>query len=113
MEMVSGRVLVVTLAGELDHHTAERTRAQVDGAFEKSTCRHLVFDMSGVDFMDSSGIGMFIGRYKKAEQRGGCVALAGMGARIEKLFDLSGLAKIVKKGASVPDALTMLGEGVK
>ena len=106
---IQGRVLIASLEGELDHHQAERLRPQVDAAYEKSPCRHLVLDMGGVSFMDSSGIGMIIGRYKNAEKKGGQLALSNMNDAVAKLFDVSGLAKIVVRTASGDDALDMLG----
>jgi len=104
-----GRALIATLTGELDHMQAERLRAQIDAAFEKSPCKHVVFDMSNVSFMDSSGIGMIIGRYKNAEKRGGQIILANMSDAISRLYDISGLAKIVGRTSSVQDAVEVLG----
>ena len=108
---IEGRVLIASLEGELDHHQAERLRPQIDAAYEKSTCKHLVLDMGGVSFMDSSGIGMIIGRYKNTEKRSGQLVLANMNEAIARLFDVSGLAKIVARTATVKDALSMLGGG--
>jgi len=106
-----GRTLIVALEGELDHIQAERLRAQIDAAYDKSPCKHIVFDMTKVSFMDSSGIGMVIGRYKNAEKRGGQLALANMTDGIARLFEISGLAKIVLRAASLSDALATLGGG--
>ena len=106
---IKGRVLIATPKGELDHHQAERLRPQIDSAYDKSPCRHLVLDMGGVSFMDSSGIGMIIGRYKNTEKRGGQLALSNMSAPVAKLFDVSGLAKIVLRTTTVKDALEVLG----
>jgi len=104
-----GKILLAGFIGELDHHAAERYRTQIDSTFEKSSCRHIVFDMSGVSFMDSSGIGMIIGRYKKAETRGGRLILSGMSDAVLKLFELSGLSKIVSRADTTSSALAMLG----
>ena len=106
---IQGRVLIANLEGELDHHQAERLRTQIDLAYEKSPCRHLVLDMEGVNFMDSSGIGMIIGRYKNTEKRGGQLALSSMNSTISRLFDISGLAKIVMRSETTNDALSVLG----
>ena len=106
---INGRVLAAALAGELDYHKAERFRTQIDAAFEKSSCRHILLDMGGVSFMDSSGIGMIIGRYKKAEMRGGRLVISGMSAPIAKVFEVSGLAKIVTRAENEAQALKMLG----
>ena len=105
---IQGRVLTAVLNGELDCHIAERLRTQIDSAFEKSTCRHIILNMSAVSFMDSSGIGMIIGRYKNAEKRGGQLVLAGMDASIGKLFEVSGLAKIIQRADTMQDALNTL-----
>ena len=108
---IQGRVLIAAPEGELDHYQAERIRTQIDTSLEKPTCKHLVLDMGKVSFMDSSGIGMIIGRYKKAETRGGQMILANMDERVERLFEISGLAKILKRTKTVKDAVDMLGGG--
>ena len=96
---------------EIDYHSAERLRVQVDAAFDKSSCRNIIFDLSGVSFMDSSGIGMIIGRYKNAEKRGGRLALAGMSDEMGRLFQISGLAKIITRTATVDEALQIFAAG--
>lgn len=106
---ISGKILSAAPMGELDHHAAERFRTQIDAAFEKAACRHIVLDMSGISFMDSSGIGMIIGRYKKTETRGGKLVLTGMNAEISRLFEISGLSKIVSREDTVEAAFTKLG----
>ena len=109
---IQGRVLIANLNGELDHYHAERLRTQIDSAFDNSPCRHLVLNMEGVNFMDSSGIGMIIGRYKNTEKRGGQLALSSMNETISRLFDISGLAKIVMRSETTGDALRVLGGGI-
>ncbi|MCL2839734.1 MAG: anti-sigma F factor antagonist [Defluviitaleaceae bacterium] len=106
---IQGRILVANLSGELDYHQAERIRTQIDAAFDKSSCRHILLNMAEVSFMDSSGIGMIIGRYKNAEKRGGKLVLAEMNASITRLFELSGLAKIVLREDTTQNALARLG----
>ena len=65
--------VIVTLQGELDHHSAEEVRTRVDDILDKDKYKTLIFNFSGVNFMDSSGIGAVIGRYKKMSLRGGKV----------------------------------------
>ena len=98
------KVLFIAPEGEIDAHSAERMRATIDAAFEKSPCTYMVFDFAKVGFMDSSGIGMLIGRYKQAEKRGGALALANMSEPMTRLFTLSGLAKIIRRFPSTEDA---------
>ena len=108
---IKGAALVAKPDCEIDYHSAGGLRAHVDAAFDKSSCRHIVFDFSDVGFMDSSGIGMIIGRYKNAEKRGGRLALAGMNDEMGRLFQISGLAKIITRAATVDDALKAVNAG--
>lgn len=96
--------LIVAMSGEIDHHTSEDIREKVDKAYERTGCRHIIFDFSRVTFMDSSGIGMIIGRYKHTEKRGGILSIAGMNDELSRIYKISGLAKIVKCFASVEEA---------
>lgn len=89
--------LTVWLSGELDHHMADRVREEIDGLMEDARVRRLVFDVSQLDFMDSSGIGLIIGRYKRLSRRGGSVAVASPGKRIDKLFQMSGVYQVVER----------------
>jgi len=98
--------LVVNIDGELDHHTADTLRDRVDYALEDPNIRHIVFDLKQLKFMDSSGIGVLIGRYKIVSQRGGLVAVAGVNPQIHKVFEVSGLYTIIKKYKDVQEALS-------
>jgi len=102
---VMGSTLVAWPDCEIDHHSAERLRVQIDAAFEKSSCRHIILDFSQVRFMDSSGIGMIIGRYKNAEKRGGKLYITGMNQDMGRIFGISGLAKIITRTDTVEEAL--------
>ena len=108
---INGSALVARPDCEIDHHSAGQLRSQMDAAFEKSQCRHIIMDFSKVNFMDSSGIGMIIGRYKMAHKRGGKLALANMSDEIARIYQISGLAKIIAKTATVDDALHHLSAG--
>ena len=90
-------ILLVRLSGELDHHCAAGIREELDELIERSDVRRLVFDLSGLTFMDSSGIGMMIGRYKRMRSRGGTMGVMPGNARIERMMELSGLYQIVDK----------------
>ena len=63
--------LIVKIQGELDHHTAEGIRDELDNKLENQRIKNIIFDFSGLHFMDSSGIGVLMGRYKKIAQRNG------------------------------------------
>ena len=91
------RVLTVAPQGELDHCMAERIRNTIDATVLKTDAKVVVFDLSEVGFMDSSGIGMMIGRYKRMRSRGGTMGVMAGDARIERMMELSGLYQIVDK----------------
>ena len=90
------RVLTVAPQGELDHCMAERIRNTIDATVLKTDAKVVVFDLSEVGFMDSSGIGMMIGRYKFMRRRGGGVRVRGMRQPVERVFRMSGLGQIIK-----------------
>ena len=106
---MKGATLTAALMGELDHHSAEEVRQSVDTAFERSGCKNILFDFKDVSFMDSSGIGVIIGRYKNAEKRGGRLAVSGMNGVMQRLFNISGLQKIVLSFNSKAEAEKALG----
>ena len=87
--------LVVKILGEIDHHTAERIRHTAEREFRISGAKNMVFDFAHVRFMDSSGIGMIIGRYKEVKKAGGKVFAINIGPEIDRIFVISGLKKII------------------
>ena len=89
--------LTVSLSGELDQRMAARVREEIDALIDDARVRRLVFDVSDLEFMDSSGIGLIIGRYKRLSQRGGSVAVADPDTRIDKLFQMSGVYQVVER----------------
>lgn len=89
--------LTVKLRGELDHSVAAGVRAELDELILDPGVRRLVFDLNGLEFMDSSGIGLIIGRYKLMARRGGSVAVRGPGRRVDRIFEMSGLYQLVER----------------
>ena len=106
-----GKALYIQLEGEIDHHSAQGIREKIDMAFDPTDCRQMIFDFSSVTFMDSSGIGMIIGRYKNAKKRGGSVSITGMSPEIGRIFQISGLAKIIDSYPSVEEAEKAIAGG--
>ncbi|MDR1101384.1 MAG: anti-sigma F factor antagonist [Clostridiales bacterium] len=90
-----GAMLVVRLEGELDHHSVADIRVEIDEALEENLPEILIFDLANVSFMDSSGIGMIIGRYRQMQEQGGRVGFVGINQKIDKLMQVSGLLKII------------------
>lgn len=94
---VNGTTMVIHLQEELDHHNAVYIREMADGYVDKYPINTIVFDFSNVKFMDSSGIGVIMGRYKQMSYVGGSVYVYGIGSNVDRIFEMSGLYKIVKK----------------
>ena len=90
--------LNISLVGELDECTATRTREAVEGLItEVSGISKVVFDLSQLTFMDSTGIGMFIGRYKKLKSMGVSTFIKNPNDSVEKILQISGLYQIMPR----------------
>lgn len=90
-----GEVLTVYLNGEIDHCAAEGLRNEIEMLIVRHHPTRLILDFSQVSFMDSSGVGMIIGRYKTMHARGGSVAASGLHPPVDRLFHLAGLHRII------------------
>ncbi|PRX73842.1 SpoIIAA-like anti-anti-sigma regulatory factor [Cohnella sp. SGD-V74] len=88
-------VLIVRLRGELDHHTADIVRYKMEDAILRGRCDHVVLSLKDLQFMDSSGLGVILGRYKLIKGRGGKMVVCDTQPSVKRLFELSGLFKIL------------------
>jgi len=89
-------VMTVSLAGDLDEKNAKETREYLDKNIQTYSFQTLILDMKQVDFMDSTGIGVLLGRYKKIQAMGGEICVKNINAQIDKVFRVSGLYQIIK-----------------
>ena len=105
---VSGDTLIVRLSGELDHHTAELVRTQVEAELDRGYS-NLVMNFDQLGFMDSSGLGVILGRYKRVTQAGGRMSLCSVNDQLMKLFELSGMLKILRIYKTESQALAETG----
>ncbi len=97
----SGRVLTAKLMGEIDHHLAKEQREAIDSMLFRKKPELLVLDFSSVKFMDSSGIGLIIGRADVAEGLNSQISVKGLSRTLKKLVKLSGVEKL--KNLTVED----------
>lgn len=102
-------VLCIRLSGELDHHTADELRENASNAIEKNNIRHIVLNLEELSFMDSSGLGVILGRYKQITQVNGEMVVCAISPAIHRLFDMSGLFKIIALEPTEEFALQRLG----
>jgi len=96
--------LVIRLDGDIDHHNAQIIRDAVNRELHRRDAKNLVFDFAGVDFMDSSGIGLIIGRYKEVNAAGGKLFAININPKLNRIFDISGLKKIIQCYESLEQA---------
>ena len=101
--------LVVKLQGEIDAESAKILRRQIDIEYDELGVKDMIFDLGEVGFMDSSGIGMIIGRYKRVCALGGKIKVFGADNTVKRIIDLSGLGKIVTMCKSEREALGVRG----
>lgn len=90
-----GSTLIAVFSGELDHHFAEYARNKIEGELLKATTRNVIFDFSGLSFMDSSGIGVIVGRYANIKKLGGRMAIICKNQKIFRILEISGILKLM------------------
>lgn len=89
-------VMTVAFEGEIDHHSAVRVRSKIDASIYEWRPERLVLDLSRVNFMDSSGLGLVMGRYALAQKLGAGFEVINPTERALKIFELAGLGRIIK-----------------
>ena len=87
--------LTVFLSGDIDHHTSKKIREVIDGEMQRLMPSQLRLDFRDVHFMDSSGVGLVMGRYKTALIYGCRVFVSHMPSSVEKIMRMSGLGSII------------------
>lgn len=91
---VAGEVVTAYLKGELDHHSAKEMREAIDGAVELNMPTLLVLDFGSISFMDSSGIGLVMGRYRNLAKTGAQLHISGTSPQIYKVMKLAGIERL-------------------
>ena len=92
--------MTVYLTGEIDHHSAQKMREEIDSNAQQHLPKMLILDFGEVDFMDSSGIGLVLGRYRMMQELGGELCLQDMPAHIRKVMRVAGIdnLRMTQKG---------------
>lgn len=90
-----GDRLIVRMTGELDHCCAQTVRRELDMLIADPGVRRLILDFTALQFMDSSGIGVLLGRYRKIRDRGGQMGVIHMSRHIARIFHLSGMDRVI------------------
>lgn len=104
-------VFIYYLPKELDHYYADKLKRKSQSVFEDESINYLIFDFSNTVFMDSSGIGLITGRFRKIFDKGGKVYVVNVNPAIDKLLLLSGIYSIVKKKDTKEDIIKEMIKG--
>ena len=89
------KLLILEITEEIDHHSCEKIKKRADYEIQVHIPKKVIFDFSNVNFMDSSGIGMLIGRYKLVSMFGGKTSMINVKPAIKKVFEMSGILKLI------------------
>ena len=92
---MTGSTLVIAPEGEIDHHETKTLRVDIDEKIVKSVPEKIVFDFSRTTFMDSSGLGLILGRYRKAKEVGVEFEIVNPGEKIMKILTMAGIDKFI------------------
>jgi len=93
----AGERITAGLFGDIDHHSVIGIRSEIDAALENSTPQMLILDFKDVNFMDSSGIGLILGRMRILEGFGGRLLIKNATGHVEKIIKLAGLSGLILK----------------
>ncbi|WP_024833539.1 anti-sigma F factor antagonist [Ruminiclostridium josui] len=103
-----GTTLVVRIMEDMDHHSAQYLRQKIDSEITKATIKNIIFDFTNVNFMDSSGIGVVVGRYKNVCKLNGKAAIVNANPKILQIFEMSGVLKIIPVYNSLDTAISSM-----
>ena len=101
-------ILIADLDGELDHHTSALIRDEIDKTVDAFHSKHLIFNFKKVSFMDSSGIGVIMGRYNKISELGGRLVITGCSEYIDRILDMAGIYTIADRINTVDESIQSL-----
>ena len=100
---MDGGVLEVKLIGEIDHHSAVSVRSDIDGLIFDLRPQKVVLDLSEISFMDSSGLGLIMGRYALIKDFGGTLSLRAPTVAVMKILTLAGMERMIKIDKSIKE----------
>ena len=93
---LNDRELLIFIKGEIDHYSAVLVRGEIDAKIAEVRPKVAILVLSGIDFMDSSGIGLVMGRYARMQNVGGTLVVRDPSERVERILRLAGIERIVK-----------------
>lgn len=101
--------LIVRIEGELDMLVADKMKKEIDEKLDSNDIKNLILNLERVTFIDSSGLGVIIGRYKKISGRNGRMHIVGARAQVEKILYFSGINKLISMYSNEQDVISIQG----
>lgn len=102
-------VICIRIGGELDHHSTEELRTNISSLIAKNKINKVIFNFESLNFMDSSGLGLLLGRYNEINSLNGEMVVCSANDTIRKILEMSGVHKIIKLEPTEEKALSSLG----
>jgi len=90
-----GETMVIHIGGEIDHHSAVSVRTEIDEEIAIKRPQKVLLELSSVDFMDSSGLGLIMGRFALVSRYGGSLAVLDPSAAVLKIMKLAGMERMI------------------
>ena len=90
-----GSTLIIHMPGELDHHSSRNLRYETDLLMAENYISRIIFDFTRTTFMDSSGIGILLNRYKQIKGSGGSVSFYGASAQVLRILKMGGILSLM------------------
>ena len=106
---VANESLVVKFIGDLDNLVSENYKSKLEAIINENKYKKVIMDFSNVTFIDSSGIGLILGRYNQLKKTNGTLYVCGVNKQTEKIFNIAGIWTIIEKYESINHALKTVG----
>jgi anti-sigma B factor antagonist len=106
VESPSADCRLVTAGGEIDAHTAPRLRARIQDVLAEPGIRHLVIDLSGATFLDSSALGVLVGALKRMKEAGGRLDIVLPRSPLRRIFEITALDRVLALHETRDEALS-------
>ena len=94
---IYSNIMYITMSGELDEHNALYSKTTLDDLFTQNGFNQVIIDLSELEFMDSTGVGILIGRYKRLQEKHIPIYICNPSKHAEKIFKMTGLYNIMPK----------------
>ena len=106
---IANDALVVKFIGDVDNLVCEYYKAKLEAIINENKYKKVIMDFSNVTFIDSSGLGLILGRYNQIKKHNGCLYMSGVNKQTEKIFNIAGIWTIVDKYENIEQALKKVG----